>query len=413
MAQRDPARTEHVRRRRLSRGVRVGAIQGVCALAGLALALLAARVPWEPLFGETAVLPVMLGMAFSIVGLVTIIFSLLFTVVQWVYGTFSLRLRRFEDRPMAWWAFGITIGVFVYSLVAALLTLRNNEVSWVVPAITFAGALVTLMMLRRLQLDAFRSVQLGPTLLDLCATGLAAVDARYPDGLGERPAEAHAGTAPGDGSASAEATAVIWRGLPTVLQYVDEDRLVAAARRAGAFVRLSVPIGGLLVPGEVIAEVQGSTRVPIARALTTGSDRSTEQDPQWVLRLVTDIALKALSSAINDPATAVQAMDCLEVVLARLVRRDLAVGSLRAPDGQIVAEVPVPTLSATLSDVFDDLAVAAAPLPLAARRLERLVGALEPITPAAGREVLIAARNRLAQGRADRRAATGSVEAAT
>jgi uncharacterized membrane protein len=43
-----------------------------------------------------------------------------------------------------------------------------------------------------------------------------------------------------------------------------------------------------------------------------GDDRTFEQDPKYALRLLVDIAIKALSPAINDPTTAVQALDQIE-----------------------------------------------------------------------------------------------------
>ena len=40
--------------------------------------------------------------------------------------------------------------------------------------------------------------------------------------------------------------------------------------------------------------------------------RTFEQDPKYAIRLLVDIAIKALSPAVNDPTTAVQALDEIE-----------------------------------------------------------------------------------------------------
>ena len=96
-----------------SHHLRIGLVQAACAIGGLLLAMLSVRLPWEPQFTSASTVPVMLAMAFSVVGLITIIFSLLFTVVQWVYATFSMRLRKFESQPLTWWVFGLAIGIFV------------------------------------------------------------------------------------------------------------------------------------------------------------------------------------------------------------------------------------------------------------------------------------------------------------
>jgi len=60
--------------------------------------------------------------------------------------------------------------------------------------------------------------------------------------------------------------------------------------------------------------------------LELGIDRTFDQDPLFGFRLLNDIALRAMSTAINDPATAVQAIDSIESLLTALVVRDLAIG---------------------------------------------------------------------------------------
>ncbi len=58
-------------------------------------------------------------------------------------------------------------------------------------------------------------------------------------------------------------------------------------------------------------------------ALGVGSERTFDQDPALALRLLADIALRALSPAINDPTTAVQSLDVIADLLRVLLRRDL------------------------------------------------------------------------------------------
>jgi uncharacterized membrane protein len=55
-----------------------------------------------------------------------------------------------------------------------------------------------------------------------------------------------------------------------------------------------------------------------------GEERTLEQDPLFAFRIITDIALKALSPAINDPTTAVLAIDQLQRLLRGVGRRQLS-----------------------------------------------------------------------------------------
>ena len=62
------------------------------------------------------------------------------------------------------------------------------------------------------------------------------------------------------------------------------------------------------------------------KAIELGEERTFEQDPKYAIRLLVDIAIKALSPAINDPTTAVQALDQIEDLLLRLGQRHLEIG---------------------------------------------------------------------------------------
>jgi hypothetical protein len=65
------------------------------------------------------------------------------------------------------------------------------------------------------------------------------------------------------------------------------------------------------------------TDAAVLAALVTGQERSFHQDPLFAFRLLADIGLRALSPAINDPATAVRVLSTVESLLQVLVSRDL------------------------------------------------------------------------------------------
>ena len=82
-----------------------------------------------------------------------------------------------------------------------------------------------------------------------------------------------------------------------------------------------------------LPERRDATLPQLRRAVVLRPERTFEQDPKYPLRLLVDIAIKALSPAINDPTTAVQAIDQIEDLLRRLGRRDLDAGYARDTDG--------------------------------------------------------------------------------
>jgi uncharacterized membrane protein len=80
----------------------------------------------------------------------------------------------------------------------------------------------------------------------------------------------------------------------------------------------------------------------LSRAVELKRERTFEQDPKYALRLLADIAIKALSPAIYDPTTAVQALDHIEDLLRRLGQRHLEVGQVRDKCGALRVIFPTP-----------------------------------------------------------------------
>ena len=91
------------------------------------------------------------------------------------------------------------------------------------------------------------------------------------------------------------------------------------------------------------------------RSIHLGRDRTFEQDPKYPIRLLVDIAIKALSPAINDPTTAVQTIDQLEDLLHRLGRRELDTGYFGDANGILRLVIPMPTWEDYLALGFDEI----------------------------------------------------------
>jgi uncharacterized membrane protein len=100
--------------------------------------------------------------------------------VQWAFSSLSPRLNLFRDDPIVWRTFGLAIGVFVFSVTAALVIGNDPEVSVIVPATEVVGVLAAIAMIRALQVKAFASIQLAPTLSAIAAQGRGILDDLYP-----------------------------------------------------------------------------------------------------------------------------------------------------------------------------------------------------------------------------------------
>jgi uncharacterized membrane protein len=135
------------------------------------------------------------------------------------------------------------------------------------------------------------------------------------------------------------------------VQAVDLRRLLLAATGQRATLRLRVHVGEHVVAGTVLAwawttspdEAPPSAQLlatVLERALRIGFERTLEQDLGLGFRQLADPACKALSPAVNDPYTAVQAIDHLAVLFGALAARPVGDYVARDPDGTVRLIVP-------------------------------------------------------------------------
>ncbi|MFJ8662106.1 DUF2254 family protein [Streptomyces sp. NPDC093795] len=395
-----PAPTETLRRRprggplrRAPRAVRRDLAQLLCAVVGLGLGLTLPLVTAGPQTDAGRVVSVLFTLGFGVVSLVSIIYSVLFLVVQFSANTFTPRLGLFRDEPIVWRTFALTIGVFVYCITSGLAIGSRRNVSVFVPGTALLLALVALGLMRTLQMKAFDSIQLAHSLTAIADRAHRLYDTLYARSYVSAELAEPAAPTP---TVTDTGTEVRWTGPPAVLQTIDVPALLGTAQEGGFSVVFAVAPGATLWEGVVIARVTAggaAQEATVRGALSTGVERVFDQDPELPFRLLADIALRALSPAVNDPATAVEALDRLEGLLNRLADRDLDIGRFHDPGGQLRVSIPVPGWDRYVRTAVDDVIVAASRTPMALRRTRDLLRGLSERAPA-GRCALV--RERLA-----------------
>ncbi|MEU8794583.1 DUF2254 family protein [Streptomyces sp. NPDC048643] len=353
--------------------LRAGRTQLLLALAGLGLGLAVPAVPGGPQVPARQVVDMLLSLGVGLLGVSAVIFSLLFLVVQWVHTSFSPRMTLFRRAPIVWRTFAFAIGLAVYCVTAALTIGTAQRVSLAVPAV--AGILLTLLvwLLRTLQLRAFAAIQLAQVLDAITDQGRDLLQAIGPTPSQPEPDSAPCGLLPPWHSS------VTWPEPVVVVQQIDVDRLVRAARAADAVIVVHAIPGTTLPHGAVVADLHG-TEVPpsaVLAALVTDVEGSFDQDPKLAFRLLADIALRALSPAVNDPATAVQALDSMEDLL--LDPASARSGPFRATDttGTIRVVTRLPGWNDFLHIALDDVIPAAVSSPMVLIRLRALLMRLQ------------------------------------
>jgi uncharacterized membrane protein len=190
-----------------------------------------------------------------------------------------------------------------------------------------------------------------------------------------------------------------WPRPSAVLQVIDVPRVLRVAEQTSAAVDFKLGSGELVAEGAIVALATGQTDPELehvmVKALTVGEERTYEQDPMFAIRVLADIALRALSPAVNDPTTAVQALDAMDGLLRALATRELDIGRVSGRDGTLRITLVLPTWEDYLAVALDEIIALREISPNVSRRILRLLDDLEEIAPPRRRPALAARRRQL------------------
>ncbi|MER7674208.1 DUF2254 family protein [Kitasatospora sp. NPDC096128] len=359
------------------RRLRAGGAQVLALAAGAGLGVGLPGIDGGPRIVSARVVEILGVVGVAVLGVISLVYSVLFLVVQWAAATFTPRLALFRREPLVWRVLACAIGLLAYCITALLAIGTRPEVSVTVPAAALVLTTLTLLLVRRLQVSAFRSIQLAHVLADTVEQAHRVVDSFYPDAVAERARRVPTPLPPVRRS-------VTWPGAAVTLEQIDLRRLVEAARAADSTVVLRVAVGATVYPGDPVADVHGGGDLPsweVTRTLIGGRERSFHQDPVYPLRVLSDIGLRALSPAVNDPATAVQTLDAIGSLLLRLVTTELAAASVPDGRGSVRVVLCLPGWTEFLGTGLDEMCRAAVNSPMVLSRARDLLRRLSADAP--------------------------------
>jgi len=177
-----------------------------------------------------------------------------------------------------------------------------------------------------------------------------------------------------------------YSGRPQVIQTVHVNGLVSAAKAADAVIELAAAVGDTVLEMAPLLRIRGGRQIlddtVWKQNVEIGEERTFEQDPKYAIRLIVDIAIKALSPAINDPTTAVQALDQIEDLLIRLGHRHLQIGEYHDDQGKLRLVVPFPSWEDFLLLALDEIRFCGANSVQVMRRMNALIKNLMDVLPA-------------------------------
>jgi uncharacterized membrane protein len=266
----------------------------------------------------STVLSSIIGATAALTGFVVTVTVL---VVQMATGTFSARIMRlwYRDRMLK-----ATLAVLVGTLTFAFSVLRRIDDDFVPDlGVTLSGLLVSLSLLAFIVFFDRYIRRLRPAAVAADVASAARWSFEQAVRLADRP----------DirweyGTTRADPTLVVRASRGGAIQAVDPDGLVEWARARGAELVLPHPVGDFVNTGGELVRVYGGefgdrAAEELEGMIALGDERTFEQDPAFAIRIMVDMANRALSPAVNDPTTAMQVLDHIGEVLDLIGRTDL------------------------------------------------------------------------------------------
>ena len=318
---------------------------------------------WPRLFGAGAegsrgLLSAIAGSMITVAG---VTFSITIVALTLASSQYTSRiLRNFMRDRANQTVLGVFVGVFAYCLVV-LRTIRSGDEGAFVPGVAVLVALllafVAIGFLIFFIHHIAASLQATSIIESAAAETLQAVDRLFPAQMGEAAVER---AREEQEVALASQTSATIPALKTgYIQGVDADALFNLADEQDVVVRMEKGIGEFVIETCPLASVSGTppddeTIRKLNAAYSVGRHRTVHQDAGYGIQQIVDVALKALSPGINDTTTAINCVDYLGSILARLAVRRIESPS-RSEGGQLRVISRGPTFPGLLADAFDPI----------------------------------------------------------
>ena len=235
-----------------------------------------------------------------------------------------------------------TVGLFTFTMLFAAGTGVRLDSSIAHPAVTISWALGVVSIAAFLFLIDYTARLLRPVsiLWRIGEQGVNVVESLFPN-LVQAPQPPRTPTVLG-----APTRIVEHRGTSAIVLAANFDSLVALAHRAEGVIAFVPRVGDFVAIGEPLFRLYGTAAQiddgKLRAQVAFGPERTIEQDATFAFRVIVDIAIKALSPAINHPSTAVMAIDQLHRLLGLVGRRHLHNDTLFDANGALRLLLPIP-----------------------------------------------------------------------
>ena len=346
------------------------------------------------------------GIGASIMTVVSIVFAILLMTLTLASMQFSPRIMLgFVRDGVTQWTLGIFLGTFSYCM-AALPASRSQPVPFAPVATVLGAMLLALACVAWLLFfihHISHAISVNQIVDKIASETEAVVDDTmpWPRKLTRMDVDERIDSLTWESSVPSVVSGYI--------RYIDVKRLTALAkayhikvrvlRRVGQFVPESVPL--LMISK---AEKAAPEQVAALRAaFDFGPSRTLQQDVEYGVLQIVDIALKAISPAVNDPSTAINCVDQLSRVLIRVASREPPESRMYDPPGVLRVFIPWLGFDRLLDSAFEQIRMYSKSDVAVSLRILRALGDIAGTTKDPQiHEVLLDRANRIVAGCAEK-----------
>jgi uncharacterized membrane protein len=289
---------------------------------------------WAYALGPNGSRAILSAIAGSMVTVATTAFSITIVALQLASSQFGPRLlRNFMQDTGNQIVLGTFISTFVYSLMV-LRTINGVAENEFVPHISVTCglglAIASIGVLIYFIHHSATSIQVDHLISKVGSELDEAIDRLFPKqvgrGAGKHRAEPLTSDIPANFDRSATA---IQATSSNYVQAIDTDQLMQIATEYNILLQLQRRPGDFVIKGSLLALIypaeSGSKKLvkQINDAFVLGSERTEQQDVEFSINQLVEIAVRALSPGINDPFTAIRCIDQLSAALCHLAQKEI------------------------------------------------------------------------------------------
>ncbi|HVJ33784.1 MAG TPA: DUF2254 domain-containing protein [Terriglobia bacterium] len=278
-------------------------------------------------------------------------------------------------------AIRFTVGLFVFSLLFAAGVLARQDTAIPQGVAGLAGLLGFGSIIAFLYLIDHAARMLRPVSIiwHVGKEGCAVIDSVYPERV-----EAGGPFVAASRKLPPPDHIIVHRGKSAVVLAVNLTALTALAEKTNTVIEFVPRVGDFVGTGQPLFQLYGGGSVDARRlrgAVAFGAERTIEQDSTFAFRIIVDIAIKALSKAINDPTTSVLAIDQLQHLLGVVGNRHLLGEEICDRRGQLRVIFRTPDWEDFVQLTFSEIRLYGAENFQVARRLRAMIESLEKTLP--------------------------------